>query len=45
MPIEKSAGVIIFKKEGDKFFYLLLYYPALSHRASEDYWDFPKRTY
>jgi len=42
MPIEKSAGVIIFRKSEGKNFYLLLYYPALSHRASENYWDFPK---
>ncbi len=41
MPIEKSAGVIIFKKDGDKFFYLLLHYPTGARRA-EPYWDFPK---
>lgn len=39
MPIEKSAGAIIFKKEKNKIFYLLLHYPGTSQR---DYWDFPK---
>lgn len=42
MPIERSAGVVIFRREKNKNFYLLLHYPALSHRAKEDYWDFPK---
>lgn len=42
MPVEKSAGAIIFKREGKRTLYLLLYYPALSHRAEENYWDFPK---
>jgi 8-oxo-dGTP pyrophosphatase MutT (NUDIX family) len=41
MPIEKSAGAVIFKKEKNKIFYLLLHYPSGS-RAREDYWDFPK---
>ena len=35
MPIEKSAGAIIFRKEEGKIYYLLLYY-ELRH------WDFPK---
>jgi 8-oxo-dGTP pyrophosphatase MutT (NUDIX family) len=42
MPVEKSAGAVIFRREGDKIFYLLLYYPGVSHRAERDYWDFPK---
>lgn len=35
MPIEKSAGAIIFRKENKKIYYLLLYYEA-------GHWDFPK---
>jgi len=42
MPVEKSAGAIIFRKEKGKIFYLLLHYPGASHRAKKDYWDFPK---
>jgi 8-oxo-dGTP pyrophosphatase MutT (NUDIX family) len=42
MPVEKSAGAIIFRKENNKIFYLLLHYPGASHRAEKDYWDFPK---
>ncbi len=41
MPIEKSAGAVIFRKEGDKNFYLLLHYPS-SAKAPKEYWDFPK---
>ena len=41
MPLEKSAGAIIFRKEGGKNFYLLLHYPS-SAKAPMDYWDFPK---
>jgi len=41
MPIEKSAGAVIFRQKGDKRFYLLLHYPSGS-RASKDYWDLPK---
>lgn len=41
MPIEKSAGAIIFRKEGDKIYYLLLHYPA-SKKSTKDYWDFAK---
>jgi bis(5'-nucleosidyl)-tetraphosphatase len=40
MPVERSAGAIIFKKEKRKIFYLLLHYPGL--RNSRDYWDLPK---
>jgi len=42
MPVEKSAGAIIFRKEKGKILYLLLHYPGASHRAKKDYWDFPK---
>ncbi len=41
MPVEKSAGAIIFIREDNKIYYLLLHYPA-SSRASKDYWDLPK---
>ena len=40
MPIEKSAGAVIFKKEEGKNFYLLLQYPGLRHPKA--YWDLPK---
>lgn len=40
--IEKSAGAIIFRKEKNKIYYLLLHYPGMLHRAEKDYWDFPK---
>jgi len=39
---EISAGAIIYRKENDKIFYLLLHYPALNHRSGKDYWDFAK---
>jgi bis(5'-nucleosidyl)-tetraphosphatase len=42
MPIEKSAGAVIFYKNNNNIFYLLLHYPGVSHRASKDYWDLPK---
>ncbi len=35
MPIEKSAGFVIFKEKDKERFYLLLHYP-------EGHWDFPK---
>ncbi|MBL7150916.1 NUDIX domain-containing protein [Candidatus Microgenomates bacterium] len=41
MPLEKSAGAVIFRKEEGKIYYLLLHYPTGS-RTSKDYWDFPK---
>ncbi len=41
MPLEKSAGAVIFRKEGGKIYYLLLHYPTGS-RTAKDYWDFPK---
>ena len=43
MPIEKSAGAIIFRKEDGREYYLLLHYPGgASHRTTKDYWDLPK---
>lgn len=35
MPIEKSAGAVIFRKENKTIYYLLLHYQA-------GHWDFPK---
>jgi bis(5'-nucleosidyl)-tetraphosphatase len=42
MPVEKSVGAVVFRREGDKIYYLLLHYPSVSHRAERNYWDFPK---
>ena len=42
MPIEKSAGAIIFRRENNKLLFLLLHYPATSHRIDKEYWDLPK---
>ena len=41
MPIERSAGTVIFKKKEGKTIYLLLHYPRGIRRPSP-YWDFPK---
>ncbi len=41
MPVERCAGVIIFRKSEGKLFYLLLHYPRGSRRP-KPYWDFPK---
>ncbi len=41
MPFEKSAGAVIFRKEGDETYYLLLHYPRESWKP-KPYWDFPK---
>jgi len=35
MPLEKSAGAVVFRKEKGKIYYLLLHYQA-------GHWDFPK---
>jgi len=35
MPKEKSAGAIIFRKENNKNYFLLLHYPS-------GHWEFPK---
>jgi len=40
MPLEKSVGAVIFKKEKE-IEYLLLHYPS-SVKSVKDYWDFPK---
>lgn len=42
MPREISAGCVIYRTENGIIYYLLLRYPALSHRAKKDYCDFPK---
>ena len=41
MTVEKSAGAIIFRKEGEKPLFLLLNYPPAS-RKQKEYWDLPK---
>ena len=41
MPVEKSAGAVIFRKENKIIYYLLLHYP-FSAKAPKEYWDFPK---
>ncbi|MBM3257894.1 MAG: NUDIX domain-containing protein [Candidatus Nealsonbacteria bacterium] len=41
MLIERSAGLVVFKKSEGKVLYLLLHYPRGSRRPSP-YWDFPK---
>ena len=41
MPVERSAGAIIFKEEAKKILYLLLHYPRGLRKLSP-YWDFPK---
>jgi len=42
MPVEKSVGAVVFRREDNEIYYLLLYYPSISHRAKRNYWDFPK---
>jgi 8-oxo-dGTP pyrophosphatase MutT (NUDIX family) len=39
MPVEKSAGAVIFRKEKDTIKYLLLHYPGFRGKS---HWDFPK---
>ena len=41
MLLEKSAGAVIFRKEGNKTYYLPLHYPR-GARKPKPYWDFPK---
>ncbi|PIS39052.1 MAG: diadenosine tetraphosphate hydrolase [Candidatus Nealsonbacteria bacterium CG08_land_8_20_14_0_20_43_11] len=41
MALEKSAGAVVFRRENNKIYYLLLHYPS-SAKAAKDYWDFPK---
>ena len=40
MPVEKSAGAVVFYKNKEVE-YLLLHYPGSTKKA-KDYWDFPK---
>jgi 8-oxo-dGTP pyrophosphatase MutT (NUDIX family) len=40
MPREKSAGVIIFRKEAGKIYYLLLHYPGMNRKGG--HWEFTK---
>jgi len=42
MPVEKSAGAVIFRKDSQEPLFLLLHYSSISHRASKNYWDLPK---
>lgn len=42
MPVEKSAGAIVFKREGGKTLFLLLHYPSAGRGAKKDYWDLAK---
>ncbi len=41
MPLEKSAGAVVFRKDEGKNFYLLLHYQSGARRP-RPYWDFPK---
>jgi len=41
MPMEKSAGAVIFRKEKGIIKYLLLHYPS-NAKSPKEYWDFPK---
>jgi len=42
MPVEHSAGAVIFRREDNKIYYLLLHYPSTTRGAKKDYWDLPK---
>lgn len=42
MPVEHSAGAIIFRKEDKKLLFLLLQYPPANSKTGKDYWDLPK---
>jgi 8-oxo-dGTP pyrophosphatase MutT (NUDIX family) len=43
MIVEKSAGAVIFRREKNKIFYLVLHYPfSGSSSPKEGHWDFPK---
>lgn len=43
MPVEKSAGAIIFRREGGKIYYLLLNYAAIG-KVEKTYWGLAKGT-
>jgi 8-oxo-dGTP pyrophosphatase MutT (NUDIX family) len=40
--LEKSAGAVVFRKENNEIFYLLLRYPSRNRGARAPYWDLPK---
>jgi bis(5'-nucleosidyl)-tetraphosphatase len=42
MPVEISAGAVVFRKENNEILFLLLRYPAVNHRSGRDYWDYVK---
>lgn len=42
MPLERSAGAVIFRREGNKIFYLLLHYVNQPGKKRKPYWDFSK---
>ena len=42
MPVERSAGAIVFCKENNEIYYLLLPYPNSSSNTKKEYWGFPK---
>jgi len=42
MPVEISAGAVIYRKENGENVFLLLRYPAINHRSGADYWDYVK---
>lgn len=41
MPVEKTAGAVIFRREDNKIYYLLLNYAAIG-RVEKTYWGFSK---
>lgn len=43
MPVQKSAGAVIFRREGGKIYYLLLNYAAIG-KVEKTYWGFSKGT-
>jgi len=42
MPVEISAGAVVFMRENNEILFLLLRYPAINHRSGRDYWDYVK---
>lgn len=40
MPLEKSAGAIIYREEDNRRYYLLLHYPAINRKGG--HWEFAK---
>ncbi len=39
--VEKSAGAVIFRRDNNKIYYLLLHYPS-PPGTTKEYWDLPK---